>query len=247
MHIKDMTGHRHGMIAVLRQTVSDRHGRACWLCRCDCGKEIVIPGTVLVRGRRISCGCVAIRPHNWTHGITETRTHRIWAGMIQRCTNPKTKHFRHYGARGITVCERWNDFMNFLADMGRCPDGHSIERKDNDLGYSPENCCWLPVEKQQQNRRGNTYVEIDGEKLCVEEAARRLGIKGPTLRYRLQKSVSKPALDAPVLPGKTKLVTFNGETLSMKQWAERLGIGRAALSMRFKYGWSIERALGESR
>lgn len=187
------------------------------------------------------------RPHNWTHGLTGTRTHGIWAGMIQRCANPKRQSFKHYGGRGIAVCERWLDFMNFLADMGECPPGHSIERKDNDLGYSPGNCHWLLLEKQSQNKRNNIYVEVEGEAVCVEEAGRRLGIKGSTVRYRLMKAVNKRDLGAPALPGNTKLITFNGETLSMKDWAKRLNIGRAALSMRFKYGWSLERALGEVR
>lgn len=120
-----------------------------------------------------------------THGMRKTLIYGIWNQMVQRCTNPNVKRFEHYGGRGITVCDRWRKFESFLADMGECPPGHSIERRDNDRGYEPSNCYWLPKGRQSQNRSVTVYVEIDGERICAAEAARRLGVKYTTLLARL--------------------------------------------------------------
>lgn len=238
-NLKDMTGHRSGMLSVIVRAES-RDNKAYWLCRCDCGAEPKISGDVLRRGQ-YSCGCVALGRR--THGMSETRGYKIWGGMIQRCTNSEVAHFADYGGRGITVCARWAaSFANFIADMGDPPPGHSIERRDNEAGYSPENCYWLPLKRQSQNRRGNIYVEVAGETVCVAEAARRLGISYGTARYRATKAVKKRELEAPV--GRSILLTFNGETLNLKQWANRLGVVPATLSMRRKKGWPVERILG---
>lgn len=177
-----------------------------------------------------------------THGMSASRVFRIWGGMIQRCTNPKVAAFPHYGGRGIVVCDRWRTFANFLADMGEPPAGYSIERQDNSKGYEPDNCCWLPMGKQAQNRRGNSYIEVEGERMCLAEASRRLGIGDATLRYRLQKATQKKDINAPV--GRDVFLTHEGETRNIKQWSEKLGINRTTIIMRRKRGWPVERVLG---
>lgn len=116
-----------------------------------------------------------------THGMRRTPIYGIWNQMIQRCTNPKVKGYDRYGGRGIEVCERWLKFENFFADMGDRPEGHSIERKNNDLGYDPSNCIWIPKDKQAQNRRDTVHIDILGEKLCISEAARRLSVPRSSL------------------------------------------------------------------
>lgn len=160
---------------------------------------------------------------------------------MQRCSNPNIEHYGSYGGRGIRVCEWWQKFENFLADMGDAPIGHSIERRDNNRGYEPENCCWLPRAKQMQNRRGNSYIEVEGEMVCLAEAARRLGIGDRTLRYRLQKATAKKDPRAPV--GRDVFLTHDGETRNIKQWSEKLGINRTTIIMRRKRGWPVERVL----
>ena len=103
--------------------------------------------------------------------------------MVARCTNPKVAYFKHYGGRGITVCERWKDYLNFLADMGECPDGYSIERINNDLGYSPDNCKWIPKRSQARNTRN--ALRFEGKPLA--QIAEETGIHYDTLYYRLKK------------------------------------------------------------
>lgn len=141
---------------------------------------------------------------NWnvTHGYARRGAripeHRVWIGMMRRCTDPKTKSFSDYGGRGITVCERWKFFENFIADMGRRPtDKHSIERLNNDRGYEPDNCTWATHYEQSKNKRkrrlktsckhghalteSNTYVRTNGKrqcKTCRRDALRRLQAKG---------------------------------------------------------------------
>lgn len=237
-NFKDMTGQRCGMLTVMSLAPS-KDNLACWNCACDCGNEVVLRGDVLRRGQH-SCGCTNLGRR--THNMSETRVYRIWRGMISRCENKNIPHYAYYGARGITVCERWHRFENFLSDMGDAPEGHSIERRDNDGNYESENCYWLPMSKQAQNRRGNTYVEIDGETVCVAEAARRLGVKHGTIRYRLQKAFYKKDLRAPV--GRDVFLTYGGETLNLTQWSKKLGILRTTITVRRLKGWPVERILG---
>lgn len=180
----DMTGQRHGMLTVVCRVVEKVRRSAKWSCRCDCGNVIEVAGTAL-RDGQYCCGCVSLGRR--THNMSRTRTYRIWMTMRARCNNPNDQAYAYYGARGIKVCAHWkNSFENFLADMGEVPPKGSIERKDNDLGYSPENCCWLPRNKQPLNRRNNIYLELDNERVTAKEASRRLGVKYTTFLQRLR-------------------------------------------------------------
>lgn len=146
---QDITGQRFGRLIVLslyRRGSSGVHSR--WLCLCDCGQTRVASGSSLKRGRTTSCGCGRI-----THGSWGSPTYRSWHMMLQRCTNPRNTHYAYYGGRGITVCERWLKFENFLADMGERPLGTSIDRIDVDGNYEPGNCRWATPKQQMNNRR----------------------------------------------------------------------------------------------
>jgi hypothetical protein len=107
--------------------------------------------------------------------------------MLNRCTNPADLFFADYGRRGITVCERWHDFANFLADMGDRPDGLSIDRIDNNAGYSPENCRWATTAQQQRNRRSTRMYTHAGKTQAMTDWAAEYGIRFDTLRARLNR------------------------------------------------------------
>lgn len=127
-----------------------------WLCTCTCGEVREVRAEHLASGRSISCGChkrEAAAIQKLTHGGRLTKLYDVWTQMIQRCHNPRNKRFSDYGGRGITVCERWRDFAIFRDDMGEPPTGKSIERNNNDAGYSPDNCRWATPLEQAKNKR----------------------------------------------------------------------------------------------
>jgi hypothetical protein len=110
--------------------------------------------------------------------------------MISRCTNPKFPGYKNYGGRGITVCERWRQYEHFLADMGERPHGMTIERKDNDGNYEPDNCRWATRLEQANNKRTNVFIEFDGKRMTRSQWERELGLGSTTLRNRLRNGKS---------------------------------------------------------
>jgi hypothetical protein len=130
------------------------------LCRCDCGSVQFVGATKLKSGHSKSCGCLLSEitaKRSFKHGHDgrgrRTRAYSIWRNMLTRCTNPKSVDFERYGGRGITICESWLKFENFLADMGEPPKDLTIDRINNDAGYFKENCAWKTRLDQARNRR----------------------------------------------------------------------------------------------
>lgn len=177
MKILDIVGHRYGKLVA----VSPQPGKKQrWLWQCDCGGRKTIVYYSVKAGLTRSCGCLrteAIRKrpakHGHRRGNKSTPTLQSYANAKDRCTNPNSHNWNWYGGRGITMCERWiESFENFLADMGEAPKGYTLERCDNEIGYTPENCRWATKADQAKNKRGTIWVEYNGERLCLKDYAK---------------------------------------------------------------------------
>lgn len=150
--------------------------------RCVCGTVKWVEERSVRRGLVTSCGRCA----NKTHGASKTPEYAVWRSMLARCNNPKHFAYHNYGARGITVCKRWHTFENFIADMGKQPfKGASIDRVNNNKGYTPKNCRWVNALEQNRNRRTNRFIEIGGVSKCVSEWSSISGVRHNTITYRL--------------------------------------------------------------
>lgn len=160
----DISGHRFGHLTAIERADVDCNGSIRWACMCDCGTEKVILGTTLRRGQSNSCGCLTYKmasEKTTKHGMTGTRVYNIWKGIRDRCLNPKDTAFKYYGGRGITVCAEWSDFSVFYEDMGE-DNGLTIDRIDNEKGYSKDNCRWATRAEQSRNRRAMNKFGIHG-------------------------------------------------------------------------------------
>lgn len=174
----DLTGQRFGRWLVLNKTNRRVAGQLLWRCRCDCGAESDVSGANLRRGLSLGCGCARGR-HRVTHGHASrrngrSREYRAWLSMKCRCLNERTGDPNY---RGIPVCPRWSDsFEAFLADMGECPKGLTLDRIDNNRGYEPGNCRWATYAEQNRNTCRNRWVLLGGERMVLGDAIRLIGV-----------------------------------------------------------------------
>jgi hypothetical protein len=151
----DISGQRFGRLIVLGRSKKKSNSGALWECTCDCGGSTVANSLKLRNGLTSSCGCYRKEILNQEkHGFSGTRTHRSWKEMRNRCRNEKSTQWKWYGGRGIKICDEWNNFEAFLADMGERPVGKTLDRLSSDGNYCKENCRWATPEEQASTNRG---------------------------------------------------------------------------------------------
>lgn len=207
--VNDLTGQKIGMWTVeCFDGVSDRN-QAKWICVCSCPAKTrrSVSGRHLRAGKSLCCGCLGdavLGNARRIHGLARTPEYSAWKSARTRCINPNHPCYADYGGRGITFCKEWDDsFETFLKDMGLRPSADkTLDRLDNDKGYSKENCAWVTRVEQSRNRRSSKFIEYKGEKLTYTEWGRRLGISDNTISIRLNKlgwSIEK-TLTTPLRP-----------------------------------------------
>lgn len=189
--IVEMTGKRFGRWYVVSRAYPIVNNKfAYWNCVCDCGKEKVVLGTTLRNGRSKSCSCLR-GEHQRVHGCAISGKihpeYRVWMGMRRRCSNPKHWAWKYYGGRGITVCKRWDSFVNFFSDLGCRPTPkHQLERINNSGNYEPSNCKWATRKEEMRNTRQNHLLTFNEQTLCVKEWSEKTGLRYTTLLGRIQ-------------------------------------------------------------
>ena len=190
-----MTNLTFGRLKVIEMAGKNKRNEVMWLCECQCENrtKVVVSGALLRNGTTKSCGCLnrelsskRATLRNTKHNQSHTKLYRTWNDMRQRTANPKREDYKNYGARNIHICNEWLDFIafkNWALENGY-QEGLTIERKDVNGDYCPENCCWIPFEKQAQNKRNTVKIEYAGEILTLKEWSIRLGINLNTLKTR---------------------------------------------------------------
>ena len=191
MRFKDITNQKFGRLTAIRYL-----GKSKWECKCDCGNIVDIFGEHLRRGHTKSCGCLLKEiasnktiERNTTHNKSKTRLYRIYSNMKSRCYNKQHSAYQNYGGRGINICDEWlNSFVVFYdwaMDNGY-QDDLSIDRIDNNKGYSPDNCHWATSKQQCNNTRSNVYFTYNGKKHTLAEWCSILGLKYFTVYRRIK-------------------------------------------------------------
>lgn len=182
--------------------------RSVWEFQCSCGKKVKKIAAKVRCGHTKSCGCLKkevqqsygqrMKPKVTIHGKNNSNIYRVWVRMKQRCYNPQDKAYKHYGGRGLKVSKSWQSFENWYRDMGDKPTPkHTLERIDNNKGYSKQNCKWATMLEQGNNRRNNVRLTYNGKIKTISEWAREYNLGFVTLKYRLKKWNINKALNEP--------------------------------------------------
>lgn len=179
--IKDISGQRFGRLTVISIHSRTGHGEYKWLCQCDCGKEVIVRRGNLISGQAKSCGCLKAEckpPVHIKHGYSRLPIYKIWQAMKDRCKNKSNKFYAYYGGRGITFCEAWENPINFIdwANSNGYEKGLDLDRRNNDLGYSPDNCRFIPHSSNLMNTRRKILVNFQGNRIPLALVAKNTGI-----------------------------------------------------------------------
>ena len=183
----DRTGKKYNRLTCIKW--EHRKNGIYWLCKCECGNETWVESSNLGSGSVKSCGC-ALNHVNQVHGMSHTRIHSIWSKMMDRCHNPNSNQYKWYGAEGKTVCDEWHGTDGFIrfyewALANGYTDDLTIERKDVNRGYSPDNCCWIPHNQQTWNTRVSKRLTVNGETLSVPQLSQKYGVSKANIHNRI--------------------------------------------------------------
>ncbi|EKD89559.1 MAG: hypothetical protein ACD_33C00045G0026 [uncultured bacterium] len=193
--VKNLVDNKFGRLTVIYDSGKRTSGRMIiWTCKCDCGNIINVCTGSLNSGNTKSCGCLQkdyvsnTGKNNITHGLSNTLIYKNWSDIIQRCNNPNNPAYIYYGARGIKICDKWlQSFEAFYTDMGVKPSSHhSIDRKDNNGNYEPNNCKWSTQEEQCNNKSNNVILNYKGKKYTISQLAKEYNISYSKLHQRLR-------------------------------------------------------------
>lgn len=196
----DLAGQTYGRLLVIDRA-PNRGTRVAWNCQCQCGTLVTVQASKLRYGHTQSCGCLQRERSsscnlkhghsNYPNGGRGSKEYNTWGLMLRRCRKETCADFPLYGGRGINVCDRWDSFENFLADMGPAPTpNHSIDRLDVNADYSPENCRWATAKEQGRNKRTNVFLELDGKRLTLAGWAEETGLPLKRIHARLKRGWS---------------------------------------------------------
>lgn len=187
----DLTNQDFGNLSVISYAGKNKSNGSMWLCHCGCGNDTVVSSDCLRRQVTVSCGCIRNKLSSeraTTHGMSKTKLYHTWKNMKKRCENPNATRYERYGGRGIKVCEEWrNDFMEFYAwaMANGYQEGLTIDRKDNDKGYYPDNCRWETSIIQNQNKG--------------IQSSNKSGIKGVSMQKRTGKWIAQIGVDNKII------------------------------------------------
>jgi hypothetical protein len=246
----NLTGIRFGMLLVIGFNGTKRNSSFDWKCVCDCGTKKVVSGNKLTCGRTKSCGCNRVeffRAKRVIHGeARKTKEYQTWAAMRARCYNKNVRSYKDYGARGIKICERWQEYKNFLDDMGRCPASkNSIDRINPNGDYEPANCRWATTEEQTETRRESRIYELGGERHCIAGWARRANMPSHVLCSRLNKGWAlEDAMSVPSYPRVIKITAEDAITIREQYGSGSWTYGALAEKYKITRSYARQIALG---
>lgn len=222
--MKISCGQRFGRLTTIKDVGKNSRRERLWLCSCDCGNQPIVSSRSLISGHTRSCGCFrrerVKEGLTKSHGGSKTHLYKVWAAMKQRCENSNNKSYNNYGGRGIHVCEEWLDFKPFYdwAIENGYKRGLDIDRKNNDLGYSPDNCRFVTRRENCMNKRDNVFLSILGERKTISEWSEKTGMPQKVIQKRLKRGWSAEA--AIIAPLGTKIKQLPPQKLAamMEDW-----------------------------
>lgn len=248
MRHKDLTGIVFGRLTAIKRVYKNGEKRTIWACKCSCGKTTEVWSYSLIRGNTRSCGCIRVEKSRgmlFKHGLSSHDLFTVWVNMRRRCEDAKDKSYPRYGGRGITVCDRWSEFMNFFNDVASgYSKGMSIDRIDNDGPYSPDNCKWSTSLQQARNKQNTIRIDSPWGHIPIKEASELSGIPYKRLFNRHKAGWSTDRifnLPAHQKGGKKEDIHIleNGKTVV--EMAREHGLDPSTVLNRIRRGWPKEK------